>query len=163
MINDFYYKILNIRDSVDISEKLKRIIEDFNKKYKDINKEQMCKFFAGIIREILLENNIDNRIFNTKVEFGTYENEVIFCRGRENKKIKYFLIDYTFSQFLYSNYYVEIINKGNSLEFFANLLKNGYVEINNESIVNYLKLFNTSIISFDLDDYFNDLNKKYKK
>ena len=163
MLNEFYYKILNIRNNTNISQKLKYIMEEINARYLNINKEQMCKVFANNISKLLFDNNIDNRILNTKDEFETYEHEIVLCRGKEDEKIKYFLIDYTFSQFFSSNYYTEIINRIDSHEMFYSLLKKGYVEIDNESIVNYLKIFDSSITSFDLDSYFNDLKNKYKK
>ena len=156
MINEFYYKLLNIRSSTNISQKLKNIMENFNAKYLNIDKEQMCKVFSNNISKVLF----DNRILNTKDEFGVYEHEIVLCRGEENQKIKYFLIDCTFSQFFYSKYYVEIIEQIGNPELFGILLKNGYVELSNQRIIDYLKIFNNSITRFDLDDYFNDLNKK---
>lgn len=164
MINEFYYKILNLYDSSgDISQRLKKIMEQFDKEYANINKQQMCKVFANNISNILSANNIDNRIFNTKNEFGGYEHEFVLCRGFEKNEVKYFLIDYTFVQFFSSHYYTEMINKIGANKMFGNLLKNGYVEITNDGIVKYLKVFNEYISNFDLDGYFNDLNKKYKK
>ena len=164
MINEFYYKILNIRNSsINISQILQKTMEELNKEYSNIEKAQMCKVFANNISKILSDNNIDNRILNTKAEFGVYEHEVVLCRGKEDGKIKYFLIDYTFSQFFSSNKYFEIINNSRRNDFFNKLLRNGYVEVNNDEIIRYLRIFDNSIFEFNLDDYFNDIDKKYKK
>lgn len=85
MINEFYYKILNIRNSsMNISQILQKNDEELNKEYSNIEKTQMCKVFANNISKILSDNNIDNRILNTKDEFGVYEHEVVLCRGKED-------------------------------------------------------------------------------
>ena len=165
MLNEFYYKLLNIHNTDNnISYKLKVIMDKFNKSFMYVDKERMCKVFSNIISRILSNDNIDNRVLNTKNEFGVYEHEIVLCRGIDENKLKYYLIDYTFSQFLSSSsYYSKISNTINKDNKFEILLKNGYVEITEHFMLNYFKIFGINLDNFDLDDYFNDLIKKHKK
>jgi len=163
--NDFYFSILNIGSNKDVKEVIDDTLKMVHNQYEDngISIEGMCKVFTNIISSILTDNRIDNRILNLKDEYGLYEHEVVLCRGIHQGEVKYFLIDFTYPQFC-GKYPYNAINKDKRGVIIADkLLKDRYVLVNNDDINMYIKSFGNISSSFNLDEYFNDLDKKRNK
>ena len=100
-INEFYYKILNIRSNIiDIEEKIQKCIHEVVPIIKKSNEnlDRVCKVIANNISISLKENKIDNIIINLK-HYGLYEHEFVLSRNLSNNQINYFLIDPSFIQF----------------------------------------------------------------
>jgi len=163
--NDFYYKILNIGSPNNSKEIIGEVIDDVYSEYdqKGINSEGMCKVFANIISSKLSDKKVDNRVLNLKDEYDLYEHEVVICRGIDDEKVKYYLIDFTYSQFCGKYPWNEIIKTETGKNFAYRLVKDRYLEVDDDSIIMYINSFGSDLKSFNLNNYFNDLDKKHKK
>ena len=132
--------------------KLKLIIDLYKKQYIDMDMTGMCKVFAINIHDSLEKAGIISKISNLKKEFSLCEHEVVICMAPEYDKIRYYLIDFTFLQFLQTKI-AESFEFINNITFFNKLLENRFVEVDNSTIQLYLSLFGFHN-SFDLKDFF---------
>lgn len=144
---NLYERMLNIKQ-INIENTIKQII---NKNKQIIpNTTGMCQVASNLIYNDLQSKHIPSRIINTK-ELGLgYEHEFLLVKDIK----KYFLIDITYDQFLISN---TILNK--------ELLNNGYIIIDNNTLTNYLNSIpNTFKIDYiDIDEVYLPSNNKQKK
>ena len=139
--------------SKDFSEmKLKLVIDLYKKQYIYMDMTGMCKVFSINIHDSLEKAGIISKILNLKKEFSLYEHEVVICMAPEYDKIRYYLIDFTFLQFLQTKI-TESFEFINNITFFNKLLENRFVEVDNSTIQLYLSLFGFHN-SFDLKDFF---------
>lgn len=111
------------------------------------NSNRMCMVASNLIYNDLLESHIPCKIINTK-ELGLgYEHEFVIVREKEY----YFLIDITYDQFLTKS-------SNPNLE----LLQQGYIKVDNDSLVKYLNSIpNTyKINSIDIEEIYLSKAKK---
>ena len=162
MINEFYYKILNLNPfNNDIEKEIKESINQITNSIRKTNHnlERLCKVVSNNLSILLSNKKIDNRIINLK-NFGLYEHEVIICRNMVNDQINYYLIDPTFNQF--RNYYpynnLMKINK----QIFNNIITEGYTKINNQTFNHYLQAFNYTQKSVDINQFFIEYKNRKK-
>lgn len=160
MNNELYYRLLNIgKEDVNIENKLVEIINDV---VKDARKENenlvgLCKVVANNISFELDKNKIDYRVI-ALIDYSLYDHEFIIARTMKDKKIDYYLIDPTFSQF--RGYYpFKNLEKLNEV-MLNNLLEKGYFKINNNDYNNYFKSFGYDGIKLDMNSIFLEFRRK---
>lgn len=134
--------------------KLKLIMDLYKKQYINMNMTGMCKVFAINIHDSLEKVGVINKILNLKEKFYLYEHEVVICMIPEYNKTRYFLIDFTFSQFLQTKI-TENSSFINNFSFFNKILEDRFVEVDNSTMKLYLRLFGFDN-SFDLRDFFQE-------
>lgn len=136
----FYSKLLNISDKdVNTDELIKAVIKTFNEKYNNISDDRMCRVFSHNIYCALREKSINCRKINIKELFEGIDHEFVLCWDFKDNKIIFYLVDYTFNQFLNTNLdrYLENIN----FNLFSNLHKYRYSIVDVDSFNDYLSAF----------------------
>ena len=136
----FYSKLLNISNKeVNTGELIKAVIKTFNEKYNNISDDRMCKVFSHNIYCALREKSINCRKINIKELFEGIDHEFVLCWDFKDNKIIFYLVDYTFNQFLNTNLdrYLENIN----FNLFSNLHKYRYSIVDVDSFNDYLSAF----------------------
>ena len=158
-INEFYYKILNIRSNIiDIEEKIQKCIHEVVPIIKKSNEnlDRVCKVIANNISISLKENKIDNIIINLK-HYGLYEHEFVLSRNLSNNQINYFLIDPSFIQF--KNEYPYLNLKKLNSNLLNNVINKGYSIVDDKVINDYFRSFNYEE-RIDLNELFMDIKTK---
>ena len=136
----FYSKLLNISNKeVNTDELIKAVIKTFNEKYNNISDDRMCRVFSHNIYCALREKSINCRKINIKELFEGIDHEFVLCWDFKDNKIIFYLVDYTFNQFLNTNLdrYLENIN----FNLFSNLHRYRYSIVDDDSFNYYLSAF----------------------
>lgn len=152
-LEKFYYRILNIKDSTleekEIKSIIKTVIEEELSKVENYTEtlEGLCKVVSSNILASLEEKGIEASLFNTQDLLGIKEHIAIIASYLYKDKLKYILIDPTYSQFLkkqkvllhpyYNLWPSEILEKTNP-ELLKELLEEGYTEVDDTSFNEYL-------------------------
>ena len=135
--------------------KIKLVLMMYKKQYENMDLLRMCKVFATNIHDSLNKVGVKNEIINLKEEFDLYDHEIILCTVNDYSKKRYILIDFTFSQF-FPQFCDNSVYKQNS-SFFNKLIENGYVEIDNKSMIIYLTFFGKIDIDMMTENLFNKI------
>jgi len=165
MKDDFYYKVLNIRqDKMDLDRLLSNIVPKIRKDYPISNDAVgLCKVCASLVSEDLKEAGIEHIICNTHTLLGGYEHEFVLARGLVNEELCYYLIDMTFCQFLENGEYLRdffhewpanrLLKLNDDSNLFAtNLLDNGFSRVDTQLLSAYLASFASDANSFSVED-----------
>ena len=142
---DIYNLARNVR-GINIENEIKSAIKSVKEEYSNLITEQTCMIYSGLLCEILKDKHVSVRVINTgDLDFG-YEHMFLIANSGN---LNYYLIDLTYSQF-----------KDDS---FKELLENGYQEIDNSNINDYLNIvtLKEKKSSFKIDDlYYGEVDKR---
>lgn len=155
---EFYYKLLNIKQNNNPLNTIKNIIKKNVKETNTDNLEGLCKYFANNIKIDLQENNISVKKFDIKDFINIDYSHEFLIAFYFDQEMKYILIDPTYKQFLktenkklisFNNWPSEVLINLDGEELLNNLLTNHYSFITKKDLILYLKSF---------DNYVNDIN-----
>lgn len=158
----FYSKLLNISDKdVNTDELIKAVIKTFNEKYNNISDDRMCKVFSHNIYCFLREKSINCRKINIKELFQGIDHEFVLCWDFKYNKIIFYLVDYTFNQFLKSDIGINL--KNINAQLYSDLCNCRYSVIDDKSFNQYLKGFKVPNIIMLNDIILEDISRIKKK
>ena len=157
-----YNRILNINaNNLDISIIIKNVINDFKKIYMGISGNRMCKVFSHNIYCALRAKKVNCRKINIKNLNGEFDHEFVICWQYFNDTINYYLIDYTFNQFLKSDIGINL--KNINAQLYCDLCNCRYSVIDDKSFNQYLKGFKVPNIIILNDIILEDISRIKKK
>lgn len=124
-----------------LKEKIEYTIKEVRSEYYNLDEEFTCYFYTSILTKKLREQQVSGfRVIDSENDLLlSYRHFFILIPD----KMDCYLLDLTFSQF-----------RNNS---FSELLKNGYIKIDEEKWLNYLKIISPNDIDYPLlNDIFNE-------
>ena len=139
MMNNLY-DLLNIAGNKE--DKIKESINQTRYDLRNIVEAQRCKIYSSYLSDLLNKNHIVNKIIKTG-DFSNYDHHFILV-PKDGES--YYLIDLTYSQF-----------KNN--EYFEELLKDGYVVVNDSMLIIYLSIVTGQVIDQSIDSIYFDNTK----
>ena len=134
------YDLLNIAGNKE--DKIKESINQTRYDLRNIVEAQRCKIYSSYLSDLLNKNHIVNKIIKTG-DFSNYDHHFILV-PKDGES--YYLIDLTYSQF-----------KNN--EYFEELLKDGYVVVNDSMLIIYLSIVTGQVIDQSIDSIYFDNTK----
>lgn len=138
------YDLINIQGK-DKETELEKCIVEVRKKLPDLTEDRTCKIYNGLLYQELIKSHITAKLVNTKDIGLPYEH--VFILMPLNKGV-FYLVDLTYSQFRNQN------------PNFVRLLMNGYQEVDNELLNQYIRIVEPKTINglYDIDDlYFSKM------
>lgn len=159
MDNDFYYKLLNIRQqnlniSKIIEENIQKVVNPIKKTNNDL--ERLCKVISNNLYIELKDKGLNVQIINLG-DFNLYEHIFLLIREIKPDNINYYLVDPTFIQFKDKYPYNNL--KDNNSDLLNNLMIKGYKQIDNFELEDFINSFSDSYINIDIDDLYNRVYK----
>ena len=131
-----YDKMLNISNK-NIEEEIKNAILETKDELKGLDVDRMCKIYSSYLYENLKKRHVLAHIIDTKDLGFSFQHRFILVYYKV-----YYLIDLTYSQF----------NNNNIL--FSKLLNNGYQIIDNNTLMNYLKIISNENMFVNIEEIF---------
>ena len=140
MMNNLY-DLLNITGNKE--DKIKEAIKTTKYDLRNIVEKQRCKIYSSYLSDKLTSNHVVNKLIKTG-DFSDYDHHFILVPN-DNKT--YYLLDLTYSQF-------------NNIEYFEELLKNGYTIVNDSMLILYLSIVTGQVINQSIDNIYFDKHQK---
>ncbi len=136
---NLYSKMLNIQN-IDTEDLIKSAISEVKNELQGLSPERMCLVFSSYLYNALLKRHLLVHMIDTHDLGTSYQHRfVVVYNG-----INYYLCDLTYSMFQ------------NSL--FPELLSNGYMKCDSNSLKSYLEIITREDVDLSIDEVFNTNN-----